>query len=126
MWINKIGEKKQQRRQNQSSLERKDCGGERGFESTTNMGNQGQAKGILYSILQCTDVKRVITMQILGVTLRDDLNASTHNVGVVRECSRSVYALRIVTITWITNNCIPRDVTKATTLDKPLYAAPEW
>src|SRR6218665_1371337 len=33
------------------------------------------------------DVERVSTMKVLGVTLRDDLNASTHITGVLGACS---------------------------------------
>ena len=43
-----------------------------------------------------TDVERVTNMKFLGVTLRDDLNASTHITGIIGECSRSMYALRML------------------------------
>jgi len=36
------------------------------------------------------DVVRVSTMKVLGVTLCDDLNASTHITGVLEACSRSL------------------------------------
>src|SRR6218665_2881058 len=35
-------------------------------------------------------------MKVLGVTLGDDLNASTHITEILAECSRSMYALRIL------------------------------
>src|SRR6218665_952888 len=43
-----------------------------------------------------TDVERSSTMKVLGVKLRDDLNASTHITEILAECSRSMYALRIL------------------------------
>src|SRR6218665_22600 len=36
------------------------------------------------------DVERVSIMKVFGVTLRDDLNASTHITGVLEACSRSL------------------------------------
>src|SRR6218665_2521220 len=43
---------------------------------------------------QCIDgVEHLTTMKILGVTLYDNLSASTHISGVLEACSRSLYAL---------------------------------
>src|SRR6218665_1996897 len=55
-----------------------------------------------------TDVERVTTMKVLGVTLRDDLNASTHITEILAECSRSMYICTPhITISWTTYNCPP-------------------
>jgi len=72
-----------------------------------------------------TDVERVTTMKVLGVTLRDDLNASTHITEILAKCSRSMYALRILRSHGLPTTAL-HDVTRATTLAKLMYAAPAW
>jgi len=64
-------------------------------------------------------------MKVLGVTLHDDLNASTHITGILGECPRSMYALRILRSHGLQTTAL-HDVTSATTLAKFMYAAPAW
>jgi len=71
------------------------------------------------------DVERVSTMKVLGVTLRDDLNASTHITGVLGACSRSLYALRILRSHGLPPKAL-HEVARSTTLSRLMYAAPAW
>src|SRR6218665_1416581 len=48
-----------------------------------------------------TDVERVTTMKVLGVTLRDDLIVSTHITEILHVCTPHI------TISWTTYNCPP-------------------
>jgi len=70
-------------------------------------------------------VERVTTMKILGVTLRDDINASMHITQILGECSRSMYALRILRSHGLPTAAL-HEVTRATTLAKLMYAATAW
>src|SRR6218665_2632024 len=71
------------------------------------------------------DVERVSTMKVLGVTLRDDLNASTHITGVLEACSRSLYALRILRSHGLPPKAL-HEVARSTTPSRLVYAAPAW
>ena len=64
-------------------------------------------------------------MKVLGVTLRDDLNASTHITGVLEACSRSLYALRILRSYGLPPKAL-HEVARSTTLSRLIYAAPAW
>ena len=65
------------------------------------------------------------TMKVLGVTLRDDLNASTHITGVLEDCSRSLYALQILRSHGLPPKAL-HEVARSTTLSRLMYAAPAW
>src|SRR6218665_4144474 len=71
------------------------------------------------------DVERVSTMKVLGVTLRDDLNASTHTTGVLEACSRSLYELRILRSHGLPPKTL-HEVARSTTLIRLIYASPPW
>jgi len=68
------------------------------------------------------DVKRVGSMVILGVTIRDDLRTTSHVDNVLAACSGSLHALRA--------HGLPptalQEVARATTITRLLYAAPAW
>src|SRR6218665_3317249 len=71
------------------------------------------------------DVERVSTMKVLGITLRADLNASTHITGVFEACSRSLYSLRILKSHGLQPKTL-HEVARSTTLSRLMYAAPAW
>src|SRR6218665_2554767 len=71
------------------------------------------------------DLERVSTMKVLGITLRDDLNASTHITGVLEACSRSLYALRLLRSHGLPPKAL-HEVARSTSLSRLMYAAPAW
>src|SRR6218665_267181 len=74
----------------------------------------------LVSPVRIPDVERVSTMKVLCVTLRDDLNASTHITGVLEACARSLYELRIPRSHGLPPKAL-YEVSRSTTLGRLLY-----
>src|SRR6218665_2382678 len=56
-----------------------------------------------------TDVERLTTMKVLGVTLRDDLNASTHITEILAECFH--VCTPHIMISWTTNAMMLQELT---------------
>src|SRR6218665_3768536 len=64
-------------------------------------------------------------MKVLGVTLRDDLNAYAHITEVLQACSRSLYALRIIRSHGLPPKAL-HEVARSTTLSRLMYADSAW
>jgi len=64
-------------------------------------------------------------MKILGVTLNDKLRAADHVGAIINNCSRSLYALRILKAPGLQSPAIHK-VTEATLISRLLYSSPAW
>ena len=71
------------------------------------------------------NMERVASMVILGVTIRDDLRATSHVHGVLAACSSSLHALRVLRAHGLPSIAL-QEVARATTMARLLYAAPAW
>jgi hypothetical protein len=71
------------------------------------------------------DMERVASMVILGVTIRDDLRATSHVDGVLAACSGSLHALRVLRAHGLPSIAL-QEVARATTMTRLLFAAPAW
>ena len=94
--------------------------------------NQSKSREMLIIRRGCVDppppppgVQRVTTLNILGVTITDDLRASSHVGEVLCACSSSLYALRMLKAHGLPTRAL-HTVAGATTVAKLLYAAPAW
>jgi hypothetical protein len=64
-------------------------------------------------------------MRILGVTIQNNLRATLHVSELLKSCSRSLYALRILRSHGLPQGAL-QEVTTATSVARLLYAAPAW
>ena len=76
---------------------------------------------------QNADIERVKSMKILGVihVLNNKLRAADHVRAILNNCSRSLYALRILKAHGLQSQAIHK-VTEATLMSRLLYASPAW
>src|SRR6218665_2091622 len=74
---------------------------------------------------QNADIERVKSMKILGVILNNKLRAADHVRAILNNCSRSLYALRILKAHGLQSQAIHK-VTEATLMSHLLYASPAW
>ena len=72
-----------------------------------------------------SNVERVTSMRILGVTLQDNLRTTQHVSELLRGCSRSLYALRILRAHGLSSEAL-QEVARATSVARLLYSAPAW
>src|SRR6218665_203922 len=72
---------------------------------------------------QNADIKRVKSMKILGVILNNKPRAADHVRAILNNCSRSLYALRILKAYGLQSQVIHK-VTEATLMSRLLYASP--
>src|SRR6218665_4046907 len=72
-----------------------------------------------------TRILRVDHMKILGVTIRSDLKMTTHVSEVLAACTCSLYPLRIFRAHGLSGDPLFQ-VTRATTINRILYAGPAW
>ena len=70
-------------------------------------------------------MERVTSLHILGVTITDNLRASSHVNGVLGACSGSLHALRVLRAHGLPEAAL-HEVTRATTIARLLYASPAW
>jgi len=64
-------------------------------------------------------------MDILGVTIRDDLHAVDHVDKLILACTHSLYALRVLRAQGLHDQAL-HVVTEATTMARLFYASPAW
>jgi len=72
-----------------------------------------------------TGIVRVNYIKVLGVHLQNDLKMNRHISEIIKTCSSSFYALRILRSHGLATDAI-YDVARATTITKLLYASPSW
>src|SRR6218665_2611040 len=72
---------------------------------------------------QNADIERVKSMKILGVILNNKPRAADHVRAILNNCSRSLYALRILKTYGLQSQVIHK-VTEATLMSRLLYASP--
>ena len=71
------------------------------------------------------EIERVTSMLILGVTINDDLGATSHVNAVLSTCSGSLFALRVLRAHGLPSSAL-HEVARATTISRLLYASPAW
>ena len=64
-------------------------------------------------------------LNILGVTISEDMLASARVENLVSVCSRSLFALRVLRAHSLPDEAL-HSVTRATTIARLMYAAPSW
>ena len=70
-------------------------------------------------------MERVTEMKILGVILRGDLRATSHVERVLRSCTGSLQALRVLRAHGLSPEALST-VARATTVSRLFYASPTW
>src|SRR6218665_1707470 len=70
-------------------------------------------------------ILRVDHMKILGVTIRSDMKMTTHVSEILAACTCSLYPLRILRAHALSGDSLFQ-VTRATTINRILYAGPAW
>ena len=70
-------------------------------------------------------IQRVTSLNILGVTITEDLRVSSHVSEILGSCSGSLYALRVLRAHGLPTRALHM-VAGATTVSRLLYAAPAW
>src|ERR1043165_4018110 len=70
-------------------------------------------------------IVRVTSMLVLGVTVANDLSASSHVNRILSACSRSLYALRVLRAHGFPPTAL-HEVARETTISRLLYASPAW
>src|SRR6218665_1425989 len=68
---------------------------------------------------------RVDKLNILGVTISEDMLASDHVENLVSVCSRSLFALRVLRAHELPDEAM-HSVTRAITIARLMYAVPSW
>lgn len=69
--------------------------------------------------------ERVASMRVLGVTLRQDLQMSSHIDSILASCSSSMYALKVLRSHGLTASAL-QIVTQSTAIAQLMYASPAW
>jgi len=72
-----------------------------------------------------TDIKRVTSLKILGITVTNHLSVSEHVRDVTCRCVQSMHALRILLSHWLPTESLQM-IFKAVVVAKLTYASPAW
>jgi len=75
--------------------------------------------------LQIPDIRRIISVKILGVTMTNHLSAGENVRDVIGKCAQSLHALKLLRCHGTRDDSL-RHVYKAVVLSKVLYASPAW
>jgi len=72
-----------------------------------------------------SDIARVQTIKILGVTISDHLSVNQHVTNVIASCAQTFYALRVLQAHGLNKDAL-EGVFKAVVIAKLTYASPAW